>query len=141
MTREEQMLDYITGEYKNLGEFARKHNISYNYLRSYGRTWNERKRKYIEQKREAVCGAAIKNTEEEILSRNNATLDVCRKIREKANAIISGVKSGKELNAMASAMYRVNEVELKILTGQKTGNDSKDELDELIKAIEGACDE
>lgn len=62
----------------------------------------------------------------DITTRQNKTLDVISKIRDKAEKIItSGNVSAKEINALASAMFRVNEIEKGILFDQDGNTDNK----------------
>ena len=130
--REALKAEFITGDYRTIKEFAERKGISYNTLRKIGSVdgWLGTKLAHEAQISKEICTKAQEKRVEDglrdIITRQNKTLDVISKIRDKAEKIItSGNVSAKEINALASAMFRVNEIEKGILFDQDGNTDSK----------------
>ena len=75
-------------------------------------------------------------------ARKNKALEATSLVREKALKLLGTAKSAKEVNAIASALYRINEIERGLLNYDK-GNtdDAKNRLVEVIEAIKGASEQ
>lgn len=125
--------EFITGDYRTIKEFAEAKGIEYNStfrkMASLER-WTKDKNEHLEQiYKKTVKKHEQKRVEDalrDITTRQNKTLDVISKIRDKAEKIITGGNvSAKEINALASAMFRVNEIEKGILFDQDGNTDNK----------------
>lgn len=119
LSKVEQKAVFITGDYKTLKEFSERENISYEYLRQYGKKWLSQKSEHLTQIANTVvteCAVKMAETKiSEIQERQNATLAMCNKLRNKADKLLTATYSEKGVNALASALYRVNEVESNLL--------------------------
>lgn len=131
--REALKAEFITGDYRTIKEFAEAKGIEYNStfrkMASLER-WTKDKNEHLEQiYKKTVKKHEQKRVEDalrDITTRQNKTLDVISKIRDKAEKIItSGSVSAKEINALASAMFRVNEIEKGILFDREGNADTK----------------
>ena len=143
LTKAEQKAEFITGDYKDLKDFAIKNNIEYTYLRRYAASenWIESKSEHIAQLVHKVVANDIENRVEDAKSRKNSTLEACDLIRKKGLQMIKSCNSEKGLNALASAMYRLNAIESELLHYQGGGDgDAKERLNEVIIAFQGAVD-
>lgn len=131
--REALKAEFITGDYRTIKEFAAAKGIEYNStFRKMAslEKWTKDKNEHFEQiYKKTVKKHEQKRVEDglrDITTRQNKTLDVISKIRDKAEKIItSGNVSAKEINALASAMFRVNEIEKGILFDQDGNTDNK----------------
>lgn len=139
LSRAEQKVKFITGDYNGLKDFAEKEGINYGYLKRYAcpEGWTKER----EENRNLVCSQIVaESNQKRILTateRQSATLDLCQQIRDKALKILEKTDSGLALNALASACYRLNEVESAILNYKGGTNDSqKEALEEIARAID-----
>ena len=125
--------EFIAGDYRTIKEFAEAKGIAYtgNFRNDVAREhWWKDKQAHAKRVQSAIVAKAeAKRVEDglrDITTRQNKTLDVIAKIRDKAEKIIvSGNVSAKEINALASAMFRVNEIEKGILFDKDGNTDSK----------------
>lgn len=63
------------------------------------------------------------------IARQNATLKATALVRDKALKLLGAARSAKEVNAIASALYRINEIERGLLNYDKgSGEDAKSRL-------------
>lgn len=146
--REALKAEFITGDYRTIKEFAERKGISYNTLRKIGSVdgWLDTKLAHEAQISKEICTKAQEKRVEDALrdatARQNKTLEATSLVREKALKLLGTAKSAKEVNAIASALYRINEIERGLLNYDK-GNtdDAKSRLTEVIEAIKGASEQ
>lgn len=146
--REALKAEFITGDYRTIKEFAERKGISYNTLRKIGSVdgWLDTKLAHEAQISKEICTKAQEKRVEDALrdatARQNKTLEATSLVREKALKLLGTAKSAKEVNAIASALYRINEIERGLLNYDK-GNtdDAKNRLVEVIEAIKGASEQ
>ena len=146
--REALKAEFITGDYRTIKEFAERKGISYNTLRKIGSVdgWLDTKLAHEAQISKEICTKAQEKRVEDALrdatARQNKTLEATSLVREKALKLLGTAKSAKEVNAIASALYRINEIERGLLNYDK-GNtdDAKSRLVEVIEAIKGASEQ
>ena len=146
--REALKAEFITGDYRTIKEFAERKGISYNTLRKIGSVdgWLGSKLAHEAQISKELCTKAQEKRVEDALrdatARQNKTLEATSLVREKALKLLGTAKSAKEVNAIASALYRINEIERGLLNYDK-GNtdDAKSRLTEVIEAIKGASEQ
>lgn len=146
--REALKAEFITGDYRTIKEFAERKGISYNTLRKIGSVdgWLGSKLAHEAQISKELCTKAQEKRVEDALrdatARQNKTLEATSLVREKALKLLGTAKSAKEVNAIASALYRINEIERGLLNYDK-GNtdDAKSRLVEVIEAIKGASEQ
>lgn len=147
--REALKAEFITGDYRTIKEFAEAKGIEYNStfrkMASLER-WTKDKNEHLEQiYKKTVKKHEQKRVEEALrdaTARQNKTLEATSLVREKALKLLGTAKSAKEVNAIASALYRINEIERGLLNYDK-GNtdDAKNRLVEVIEAIKGASEQ
>ena len=146
--REALKAEFITGDYRTIKEFAERKGISYNTLRKIGSVdgWLGSKLAHEAQISKELCTKAQEKRVEDALrdatARQNKTLEATSLVREKALKLLGTAKSAKEVNAIASALYRINEIERGLLNYDK-GNtdDAKSRLAEVVEAIKGASEQ
>lgn len=138
--RASKRAEFITGNSDTLADFCRKNDILYE---SYARQcfakeqWIEQRTLHIQQTADKCIAINAEKRIQTATERQNATLDLCQQIREKAIKLLVKTDSGIALNALASACYRLNEVESAILNYKGGTNDSqKEALEELARLID-----
>lgn len=146
--REALKAEFITGDYRTIKEFAERKGISYNTLRKIGSVdgWLDTKLAHEAQISKEICTKAQEKRVEDALrdatARQNKTLEATSLVREKALKLLGTAKSAKEVNAIASALYRINEIERGLLNYDKGNTDeAKSRLVEVIEAIKGASEQ
>ena len=146
--REALKAEFITGDYRTIKEFAERKGISYNTLRKIGSVdgWLGSKLAHEAQISKELCTKAQEKRVEDALrdatARQNKTLEATSLVREKALKLLGTAKSAKEVNAIASALYRINEIERGLLNYDKGNTDeAKSRLVEVIEAIKGASEQ
>lgn len=146
--REALKAEFITGDYRTIKEFAERKGISYNTLRKIGSVdgWLGSKLAHEAQISKELCTKAQEKRVEDALrdatARQNKTLEATALVREKALKLLGTAKSAKEVNAIASALYRINEIERGLLNYDKGNTDeAKSRLVEVIEAIKGASEQ
>ena len=146
--REALKAEFITGDYRTIKEFAERKGISYNTLRKIGSVdgWLDTKLAHEAQISKEICTKAQEKRVEDALrdatARQNKTLEATALVREKALKLLGTAKSAKEVNAIASALYRINEIERGLLNYDKGNTDeAKSRLTEVIEAIKGASEQ
>lgn len=129
--RETLKAEFVTGDYRTLKEFAEKKDISYSEIRKVSSqdNWVRTKREHEEQIAHKTCAKAVQKRVEDglrnVTVRQDKTLSATERIREVATALLSkpGI-TAKEVNAIASALYRVNEIERGILIGTESASEN-----------------
>ena len=102
--RETYKAEFVTGDYRTLKEFAEAKGIAYGLTRQIAMEdkWHATKREHIDE-----------------------TLKVSSKLREVADKLISKPNiTAKEVNALASAIYRIKEVEGALLNFGQSDRDT-----------------
>lgn len=112
--RETYKAEFVTGDYRTLKEFAEAKGIGYGPTRQIAMEdkWHEAKREHAKQIADKM---RTQNQEKSIQSaqeRIDETLKVSSKLRTRADELLAKPDiTAKELNALASALYRIKEVE------------------------------
>ena len=134
--REALKAEFITGDYRTIKEFAEAKGIEYNStfrkMASLER-WTKDKNEHLEQiYKKTVKKHEQKRVEDALRDatvRQNKTLEATALVRDKALKLLGTAKSVKEVNAIASALYRINEIERGLLNYDKgSGEDAKSRL-------------
>lgn len=143
--REKFKAEFIISDCPTIKEFCRIKGVNYNAVRDACA-----KEKWLEQKNEH-----LRNITEETLKRDeeNRTKEAVRNIEIRQNETLNTTELIKALifkmlnnpnvdekgvNALASSLYRVNEIETTILSGDKTKQHQNDALNQLCETILGA---
>ncbi|MGN0743890.1 MAG: hypothetical protein ACI4MZ_01260 [Christensenellales bacterium] len=144
--REALKAEFVVGDYRTIKEFCEKKGIAYNgTLRAIAgqEHWLKDKNEHSRQiQGRIIAEAQEKRIEEGIrdaTKRQNDTLEATNKIREVAFRLMSRSNvTAKEINSLASALYRCNEIESNLLNYNKGSSaDAKDRLSEVVSAIKG----
>ena len=147
--REALKAEFVVGDYRTIKEFCEKKGILYNgNLRAIvGREhWLKDKNEHTRQIQSKIIADAEEKRVEEGLrdatTRQNDTLVATKKIRDVAIRLMSKSDvTAKEINALASALYRCNEIESNLLNYNKgVTEDAKGRLFEVVSAIRGRID-
>ncbi len=146
--REALKAEFIAGDYRTIKEFAEEKGIAYtgNFRNNVAReNWWKDKQAHAKRVQSTIVAKAEAKRVEDALRdatvRQNKTLEATALVRDKALKLLGTAKSAKEVNAIASALYRINEIERGLLNYDK-GNtdDAKSRLVEVIEAIKGASE-
>lgn len=138
MSREEQRTKYITGNYTDLHDFANKEGLNYGTVRKYAgpEKWNEQRKEHREQIVVKTVAKAQENAVADAKTRQSETLNVCGLVRDKVIGLLTSCKDAKSVNALASALYRVNEIESGLLRYDRADSkDAKERLQEVCEAL------
>lgn len=136
LSKAEQKAKFITGDYTDLKDFADKERIDYGYLREYAAKgkWLAARDKHHQQIANKRLASDEQNRVKTAIERQNATLNACDKLRTKVLGFMEEAKTSSDFNNLASALYRIKEVESDLLN-YKGGNTN--EAQERLKAV---CD-
>lgn len=143
--REALKAEFIAGDYRTIKEFAEEKDIAYtgNFRNDVAKEhWWEDKKAYNKRIQDTIVAKVEAKRVEDALrdatARQNATLKATALVRDKALKLLGAARSAKEVNAIASALYRINEIERGLLNYDKgSGEDAKSRLAEVIDAIKG----
>lgn len=124
--REALKAEFVTGDYRTLKEFATAKSLPYGEIRkaSFQDDWLGTKKEHEEQ----IANKTIKKAEQKrvddnvrnIAHRQDETLNIANSIKAVAIRLLKNPKlTAKETNSLASALYRVNEIEKGILLGKE----------------------
>lgn len=125
--RETYKAEFVTGDYRTLKEFAEAKGISYSEVQkaSMNDKWMEAKRKNAEEIGRRTVEIGQEKRIQSAQERIDETLKVSSKLREVADKLISKPDiTAKEVNALASAIYRIKEVEGALLNFGQSDRDS-----------------
>lgn len=110
-------MKFITGDYASLRDFAEKEGISYAYVQqlSAAGKWREEKSKRLKELAQQIEEKTRQDYVKRFEERKGETISIADKLKTRIDDMIAKTKSAKEVNALASALYRVNELECNIL--------------------------
>lgn len=140
--REQFKAEFITSDCQSITEFCKKKGVSIHAVKDFCG-----KEKWLEQKAEHQ-----RNITEEIKRRDteNRTKEAVRNIEIRQNETLNTTEliktlifkmlnnpnlEEKGINALASALYRINEIEGTILSGDKAQRHQNDALNQLCDTI------
>lgn len=134
--REALKAEFIAGDYRTIKEFAEEKGIAYtgNFRNDVAKEhWWEDKKAYNKRIQDTIVAKVEAKRVEDALrdetARQNATLKATALVRDKALKLLGAARSAKEVNAIASALYRINEIERGLLNYDKgSGEDAKSRL-------------
>lgn len=143
--REQFKAEFIVSDCTSIREFCRSKGINWQSIKNYcaKEKWIEQKNEHIRTVSEQVMNADLENRTKEAVRnieiRQNDTLNATQRAKDLFYKLITQPNlEAKDLNALASALYRINEIEATILNGNKVNKEQKDALDQLCEAIRGA---
>ena len=143
--REQFKAEFIVSDCTSIKEFCKIKGINWQNIKNYcaKEKWIEQKNEHIRTVSEQVMNADLENRTKEAVRnieiRQNDTLNATQKAKDLFYKLISQPNlEAKDLNALASALYRINEIEATILNGNKVNKEQKDALNQLCEAIRGA---
>ena len=116
--KETYKAEFVTGDYRTLKEFAEAKELAYSEVQKVSAQdkWMEAKRKNAEEIARKTVELGQQKRIQSAQERIDETLEVSSKLRAKADALLAKPDiSAKELNALASALYRLKEVESDLL--------------------------
>lgn len=124
--KETYKAEFVTGNYRTLKEFAETKGISYSEVQkaSMQDKWIDAKRKNAEEIGKKTIEFSQQKRIQSAQERIDETLAVSSKLREVADKLISKTNiTAKEVNALASALYRIKEVEGALLNFGESDKD------------------
>lgn len=125
--RETYKAEFVTGDYRTLKEFAEAKGIAYGLTRQIAMEdkWHETKREHAKQIADKMQSKDQEKRIQSAQERIDETLKVSSKLREVADKLISKPNiTAKEVNALASAIYRIKEVEGALLNFGQSDRDT-----------------
>lgn len=125
--RETYKAEFVTGDYRTLKEFAEAKGIAYGLTRQIAMEdkWHETKREHAKQIADKMQSQDQEKRIQSAQERIDETLKVSSKLREVADKLISKPNiTAKEINALASAIYRIKEVEGALLNFGQSDRDT-----------------
>lgn len=148
MTKTERELfkaEFITSDCPSLNEFCRQKGVSIHAVKDYcaKEKWVEQKNEHLRAIAEEVKRRDVENRTKEAIRnieiRQNETLNTTELIKALIFKMLNNPNvDEKGVNALASSLYRVNEIETTILSGDKTKQHQNDALNQLCETILGA---
>lgn len=142
--RETYKAEFITGDYRTLKEFAEVKGEDYNTLRGYAKGWIKAKEQHLKQIADKVLTQDQEKRVATAQERKNATLDVCDLLRKKIEEIANKINlSASDINALASACYRLKEIESDLLGYNRQADNETDKVtvNVIIEDCEGSSNE
>lgn len=124
--RETYRAEFVTGDYRTLKEFAEAKGIAYSEVQKASMLdkWMEAKRKNAEEIGRRTVEIGQEKRIQSAQERIDETLKVSSKLRTRADELLAKPNiTAKELNALASALYRIKEVEGALLNFGQTDKD------------------
>lgn len=124
MTHDKEFLKtkFVTGSYESLRDFAEKEGLSYSSVQNLSARykWLAEKRERNKELAKEIDEKTRKEYAEQFGERRSETLDIVAKLKKRINKMIDTAYSAKEINALASAIYRANEVENNLMSDNGT---------------------
>lgn len=143
--REQFKAEFIISDCPTIKEFCRIKGVNYNAVRDAcaKEKWLEQKNEHLRKITEETLKQDEENRTKEAIRnieiRQNDTLNATQKAKDLFYKLITQPNlEAKDLNALASALYRINEIEATILNGNKVNKEQNDALNQLCEAIRGA---
>lgn len=143
--REQFKAEFIISDCTSIKEFCRSKGVNWQGIKNYcaKEKWIEQKNEHLRTVSEQVTNTDRENRTKEAIRnieiRQNDTLNATQKAKDLFYKLINQPNlEAKDLNALASALYRINEIEATILNGNKASKEQKDALNQLCETILGA---
>lgn len=124
--RETYKAEFVTGDYRTLKEFAEAKGLAYSEVQKVSAQdkWMEAKRKNAEEIARKTVELGQQKSLESAQERIDKTLEVSSQLRDVVERLISKPNiTAKEANALASALYRIKEVEGALLNFGQSDKD------------------
>lgn len=141
--REALKAEFIAGDYRTIKEFAEEKGIAYtgNFRNNVAKeNWWKDKQAHAKRVQSTIVAKAeakrVENALRDATVRQDETLKATSLVREKALNLLKTAKSAKEVNAIASALYRVNEIERGLLNYDKDGDTDNKGLQPIINIMD-----
>lgn len=143
--REKFKAEFIISDCPSIREFCRSKGINWQSIKNYcaKEKWIEQKNEHVRKVSEQVMNEDRENRTKEAIRnieiRQNETLNTTELIKALIFKMLNNPNvDEKGVNALASSLYRVNEIETTILSGDKTKQHQNDALNQLCETILGA---
>lgn len=131
---------FVSGDFKTLREFADSEGVSLSYVQkiSASEAWFEAREKQRAIVAEKIKAESVERSVENFYEKRRATLGIINRLKQRAEELLEKKScDAKDLNALASAIYRCNEVERGLIPETQSTSD----LDKLIFEIRAAAEE
>lgn len=131
---------FVSGDFKTLREFADGEGVSLSYVQkiSASEAWFEAREKQRAIVAEKIKAESVERSVENFYEKRRTTLGIINRLKQRAEELLEKKScDAKDLNALASAIYRCNEVERGLIPETQSTSD----LDKLIFEIRAAAEE
>lgn len=131
---------FVSGDFKTLREFADSEGVSLSYVQkiSASEAWFEAREKQRAIVAEKIKAESVERSVENFYEKRRTTLGIINRLKQRAEELLEKKScDAKDLNALASAIYRCNEVERGLIPETQSMSD----LDRLIFEIRAAAEE
>lgn len=131
---------FVSGDFKTLREFADSEGVSLSYVQkiSASEAWFEAREKQRAIVAEKIKAESVERSVENFYEKRRTTLGIINRLKQRAEELLEKKScDAKDLNALASAIYRCNEVERGLMPETQSTSD----LDKLIFEIRAAAEE
>lgn len=131
---------FVSGDFKTLREFAESEGVSLSYVQkiSASEAWFEAREKQRAIVAEKIKAESVERSVENFYEKRRTTLGIINRLKQRAEELLEKKScDAKDLNALASAIYRCNEVERGLIPETQSTSD----LDKLIFEIRAAAEE
>lgn len=131
---------FVSGDFKTLREFADSEGVSLSYVQkiSASEAWFEAREKQRAIVAEKIKAESVERSVENFYEKRRTTLGIINRLKQRAEELLEKKScDAKDLNALASAIYRCNEVERGLIPETQSTSD----LDKLIFEIRAAAEE
>lgn len=131
---------FVAGDYRSLKEFSQEHNLEYTYVQKMSARdkWFAERTKRKAEAAEKIKAESVERSVENFYEKRRTTLSLINRLKQRAEEILEKKScDAKDLNALASAIYRCNEVERGLIPETQSTSD----LDKLIAEIRDAARE
>lgn len=131
---------FVAGDYRSLKEFSQEHNLEYTYVQKMSARdkWFAERTKRKAEAAEKIKAESVERSVENFYEKRRTTLSLINRLKQRAEEILEKKScDAKDLNALASAIYRCNEVERGLIPETQSTSD----LDKLIAEIKDAARE
>lgn len=109
---------FVSGDFKTLREFADSEGVSLSYVQkiSASEAWFEAREKQRAIVAEKIKAESVERSVENFYEKRRTTLGIINRLKQRAEELLEKKScDAKDLNALASAIYRCNEVEASLL--------------------------
>lgn len=109
---------FVAGDYRSLKEFSKEHNLEYSYVQKMSARdkWFAERTKRKADAAEKIKAESVERSVENFYEKRRTTLGIINRLKKRAEELLEKKScDAKDLNALASAIYRCNEVEASLL--------------------------